>query len=359
MENKDHESAAVLEGPSAADWNVAMDRIEDFFSMEGTMEKLNSQLRMPTLDSVSAIPGELPKNRCGSDDSKAVFAGPSAKLDMLNRGDTKPPSRGIPDQVDVAGEVDRQPAATVGEEATAAADATPGRRFRLGIPRSASSIDGSHAEGATRYLHIPQADRRQFQQYAKALATRMSVECADSNPYIQALNAHRAELLQGVVDLQDEVVDSLPSRLATQRSDALATLKAEKGERAANFGGSVLPMTCGDGECADRMSQDTCVVIAESEEWKASSRNRVKTFKVLSPPVKSDRRPCDGFSEEGPPVSTRVAVGSKHFDLSEDDRSDFLNGLLEPSPERGEVDGLPFTNDEEPTLAQREATRDL
>mmetsp|Transcript_144590 Transcript_144590/g.250783 ORF Transcript_144590/g.250783 Transcript_144590/m.250783 type:complete len:302 (+) Transcript_144590:1-906(+) len=49
-----------------------------------------------------------------------------------------------------------------------------------------------------------------------------------SNPYVRALRAHREEIMRNTMDLQDMAVDSLPSRLATQRTDALATLKTRE-----------------------------------------------------------------------------------------------------------------------------------
>lgn len=64
-----------------------------------------------------------------------------------------------------------------------------------------------------------------FQTFAKELAAKMKVECAESNPYIQALAAHREAYSQSIIDLRTEVVDSLEVRLATQRNDALATLR--------------------------------------------------------------------------------------------------------------------------------------
>merc|ERR1712232_1271371 len=46
------------------------------------------------------------------------------------------------------------------------------------------------------------------------------------NPYIQALRRQRDELFRGVEAWRSEMADSVASRLATQRSDGLATLTA-------------------------------------------------------------------------------------------------------------------------------------
>merc|ERR1711862_940012 len=52
----------------------------------------------------------------------------------------------------------------------------------------------------------------------------MPLESITENPYIQALRNRRVELCRNVEGWTTEVVESLASRLATQRSDALASL---------------------------------------------------------------------------------------------------------------------------------------
>eukprot|EP00927_Polykrikos_kofoidii_P079539 TRINITY_DN76317_c0_g1_i1.p1 TRINITY_DN76317_c0_g1~~TRINITY_DN76317_c0_g1_i1.p1 ORF type:complete len:537 (-),score=87.19 TRINITY_DN76317_c0_g1_i1:157-1767(-) len=124
--------------------------------------------------------------------------------------------------------------------------------FRFGLPRSseetprtARSDDSS--SGGLRYLDIPETGLAGFQMFAKELAEKMKVECAESNPYIQALTAHREAYSQSIVDLRTEVVDSLEVRLATQRADALASLKmrAEEGARRQSFNDSGTSTTLG------------------------------------------------------------------------------------------------------------------
>mmetsp|Transcript_12158 Transcript_12158/g.28364 ORF Transcript_12158/g.28364 Transcript_12158/m.28364 type:complete len:375 (+) Transcript_12158:113-1237(+) len=82
-----------------------------------------------------------------------------------------------------------------------------------------------HEEDDLQYLVVPESARTRFQEYAKALAARMSIECADRNPFIQALQEHREELQRtsSLALEQDNQVPSLPSRLAT-RSEGMATL---------------------------------------------------------------------------------------------------------------------------------------
>lgn len=48
------------------------------------------------------------------------------------------------------------------------------------------------------------------------------------NPYIQALSAHRTELMEATLSIENECVDSLAARLATQRADALAMLSPQQ-----------------------------------------------------------------------------------------------------------------------------------
>jgi len=129
--------------------------------------------------------------------------------------------------LDVAGAVDlhvRQLEAQASEVEEAV-----GGIFRLGIPvtdrDTLRTDDGEYdAERDLRYLQISHQSRKRFQEYAKSLKEQLSVECADCNPYVQALAAHRQELADQVVRLDEEVVDSLAARLATQRSGALASL---------------------------------------------------------------------------------------------------------------------------------------
>lgn len=77
--------------------------------------------------------------------------------------------------------------------------------------------------------------------------TNSSMEFVDvSNPYVRALRAHREEIMRNTVDLQEMSVDSLPSRLATQRTDALATLKTHEYPR---LEAPLCGPRCSEGEC--------------------------------------------------------------------------------------------------------------
>lgn len=73
-----------------------------------------------------------------------------------------------------------------------------------------------------------------------------------SNPYIKALQAHREEVQKGFVDWEDLKEDSLASRLATQRQDALASLDTSEApiEWTRDF-----DFRCGPIECAERRSE--------------------------------------------------------------------------------------------------------
>lgn len=97
--------------------------------------------------------------------------------------------------------------------------------LRIGVPMThRGSPRGQSDKGALRYLDIPQTSLADFQEYAKSLINKASLECSEMNPYIRALCDHRRSMTEGVVDLWAEHVDSLEARLATQRCGALATL---------------------------------------------------------------------------------------------------------------------------------------
>jgi len=59
----------------------------------------------------------------------------------------------------------------------------------------------------------------------KSLTSQLSAECVGWNPYVKALQAHREELAQSTVVFEDEVVDSVASKLATRGAGGLGTLK--------------------------------------------------------------------------------------------------------------------------------------
>eukprot|EP00747_Dinoflagellata_sp_TGD_P184927 gnl/TRDRNA2_/TRDRNA2_41048_c0_seq1.p1 gnl/TRDRNA2_/TRDRNA2_41048_c0~~gnl/TRDRNA2_/TRDRNA2_41048_c0_seq1.p1 ORF type:complete len:414 (-),score=90.92 gnl/TRDRNA2_/TRDRNA2_41048_c0_seq1:88-1329(-) len=377
-----HQAEPSSTAPEFESWDNAMDRIEGFFKIEGTMEKLNAQLRLTSTEQPGIVPtrsqvtrtsraataasGRTEQHMAGEvdvyDDLEEECArhnvGSSSNTCQRKGGGAQIPRPTVPKErrissaqqdtpsLDVSPEVSReekQPSPP--REDTSSSEAP--RRFRLGIPRSDRGDDRRDSD--MRYLQIPEADRKQFQQYAKALAEKMSVECADSNPYIQALCAHRAELLKGVVDLEDEVVDSLPSRLATQRYDALATLNTAEVRSAADIGGSVVacrPEHCSTGgpgkeEWEAHSSSSTATTAA-------SSRSEAKALKILS------ERPAPqyelAFTGEARHAHLLIKVGKKHMELSEADVSGFLQELLDE--QQDEV----HPHEEPALLHQEEAT---
>jgi len=110
-----------------------------------------------------------------------------------------------------------------------------GPAIRLAIPRHGDDTPPLEPDGSPmddeeasqlRFLMISSRSQGKFRDYAKSLSERLVVECADCNPYIQALSLYRQEVEDQRVDLCLECVDSLPARLATQRSDALADLSS-------------------------------------------------------------------------------------------------------------------------------------
>eukprot|EP00928_Gymnodinium_smaydae_P029143 TRINITY_DN22027_c0_g2_i1.p1 TRINITY_DN22027_c0_g2~~TRINITY_DN22027_c0_g2_i1.p1 ORF type:complete len:505 (+),score=48.63 TRINITY_DN22027_c0_g2_i1:84-1517(+) len=81
-----------------------------------------------------------------------------------------------------------------------------------------------------RFIDVPSEQVESFQQFARDLANKAQLECALSNPYVQALEAHRADLKNSSFDPYGETSTScsLASRLATEREDGLASLTSLK-----------------------------------------------------------------------------------------------------------------------------------
>lgn len=100
------------------------------------------------------------------------------------------------------------------------------QQWRWGLPWT--SGQGGKGEGHLDYLCISERGRPQFRQFARSVREQLSAECAECNPYVKALQAHREELAQNTTYLEDEVVDSLASRLATRRDGGLATIVVQK-----------------------------------------------------------------------------------------------------------------------------------
>lgn len=88
----------------------------------------------------------------------------------------------------------------------------------------ASNLLERQAQQQGRYHEVSDGDLSDFRAFARTVANRARLECTTANPYIQALAAHRLELEQGIFDATKDV-NSLEMRLATQRHDALATLR--------------------------------------------------------------------------------------------------------------------------------------
>merc|ERR1712046_199658 len=63
----------------------------------------------------------------------------------------------------------------------------------FGMPRT---DEDSPRSDSLKFLDIPEKGMQQFQEFAKALKTQMSRECAESNPYVQALVAQREAIAQ-------------------------------------------------------------------------------------------------------------------------------------------------------------------
>jgi hypothetical protein len=211
--------------PQDGEWKKAMSRIQDFFSTENAMEQLDWALHSPRGSqrrSASPLSGGDRGYAPTADEAwQKAMQKASLHVNNLNASGTSKeiPHEFSPDQPSISGDPDGPPGAE---------DSGFNWQFRIGLPRTlpVGEDEGGVTEGDMRYLQIPEGGRGRFHQFAKQLAAQLSIECADANPYIQALCAHRAELLKSSVSLADEVVDSLPSRLATQH-EGLATLRHE------------------------------------------------------------------------------------------------------------------------------------
>mmetsp|Transcript_55317 Transcript_55317/g.121308 ORF Transcript_55317/g.121308 Transcript_55317/m.121308 type:complete len:475 (-) Transcript_55317:121-1545(-) len=133
--------------------------------------------------------------------------------------------------------------------------------FTLAIPRLSTDTprrDSADGADSLRYLHLADDNRQQFQEYAKALTKQMTDELANKNPYIQALSAHRQEISE-CFNLGRDVVDSLASRMATQRDGALATLAVTEAQQAPAAHDGFPFILCGGPRCVGSEDEDkTC-----------------------------------------------------------------------------------------------------
>jgi len=214
----------------------------------------------------------------------------------------------------------------------------------------------------------------------------MSVECAESNPYVKALRAHRSEMASSGLHLESEAVDSLPSRLATERSDALATLaisEMEDSQPAVEFFTDCRSDSCrgdlhtftSDVEFAlphdeiqrhgrfrtHRIMENIPSPVAEEEETPRSQVSTEQSTTAGSLPSQNEARDPFGrrtmeigdlndpntflefretsllsaHSQSSSQASSqsvlRLRVGKCRLELSEDDRSDFLSALVNPT----------------------------
>lgn len=213
-------------------------------------------------------------------------------------------------------------------------------KMRLGITPSGSADDTSQM----RYLHIHERGRDQFQKFSKALIDQLSVECAESNPYVKALCAHRQEMNDSALDLRKEVCDSLAARLGTERADfglATMTVSQEKEQY----------MPC-EYECGDNCQaagshrfdgEQLYLPELEARHQRHMRGHRGHLAHMLPEPsetVSTDRSTTAGSARSDPEArrvviagqgenssSLKLRIGRKRLELSEDDRSGFLEAL--------------------------------
>lgn len=190
-------------------------------------------------------------------------------------------------------------------------------KLKLGMPRLAPGSDAKKpTEADLRYLHVPDGSRTDFQQYAKELTSKLKVECADSNPYVKALSAHREELHKSCLDLEQESVDSLASKLATSGS-SLAMLKVSGVPPTRSQGDSGASLLgCNPRGCtAERRKFEFLPSIDDSDGGStAVTSARSDDFK-------------DQDLNKRPIFSFKVSKG--HLEFSRSDRLDLLDSLAD------------------------------
>jgi len=211
-------------------------------------------------------------------------------------------------------------------------------KLRLGIPQTQSPTEDRN-ERNMKYIHIPERGREQFQQFAKALKDKLSVECAESNPYVKALCAHRQEMADSGLDLGKEAVDSLPARLATERYDALASMEmSEEFLRERQH----CDLYCHRSHCEARHRWDMMELpVPEMEErirrrnggalvptHLASSSDRSTAVASHRSDLKARRVVFPNTSQaSSDEASLSLRIGRNRLELSEDDRMDFLSAI--------------------------------
>jgi len=201
-------------------------------------------------------------------------------------------------------------------------------KLRLGITPTGTAEDQN-----MRYVHIQEKGREQFQHFAKALIDQLSVECAESNPYVKALCAHRQEMQESTLDLRKEVVDSLAARLGTEREDNLATMTvSEERERRTALGFSCQRQPC---EGSPRFAGEELFL----PELEARYQHHQRWPRPGSPTGSTDRSTtaCSAHSDTQARRAVvvsgqedqrlRLRIGRNRLELSEDDRSSFLEAL--------------------------------
>lgn len=104
-------------------------------------------------------------------------------------------------------------------------------------------------QDSVRYLHIPRKSLKDFRDFAKDVAAQACRELAHVNPYVEALNRHRADLETPLVPLDwgdspgAENHLTLEQRLSTKR-EALSTLSAVQQPPSGGLAG----LSCGPDE---------------------------------------------------------------------------------------------------------------
>lgn len=158
---------------------------------------------------------------------------------------------------------------------------------------------------------------------------------------MKALCAHRQEVEESTFDFSKEVVDSLPSRLATERTDALTSMIMP--EEIA-YERQYCDVGCERTQCEPRSRCD--MLELHVPEMEARQRSQNGGARLPSPTISTDRSttarsvrsepearrvvitdstPRSAGSQES--QTLRLRIGRGRIELSESDRHDFLNAL--------------------------------
>lgn len=192
-----------------------------------------------------------------------------------------------------------------------------------GVWLGSSAASETNETGSWNDLPSPIMVGRPHAEYGRDLRPRLQVSLnshqsnafmargpidVETNPYVRALRAHREEIKRNAVDLAsiDDTADSLASRLATQRHDALASLTHEvimEQHIDHNFARCGTETRCGPEPCYERGHSEIEVVCGPREGYPRLLRTPRTTDEHLNSARSyvDPREIAEGRATGGPP----------------------------------------------------------